>query len=139
MFSKPCRRPTCPVLITARGPKGLAKRIYCSRSCSALERVAAGWQPHAHLTPEHYIKAGQRGGKIAGENRRKRKVLETVRRLTTLIPAAMQEALGRQELRRVQVLLQRAHDEGYTRGYRASWAAQQSQIKAKDRTRTQAA
>lgn len=126
MPSKPCARPGCTQTIYMPGEKTLAKRIYCSRSCSAQVRLANGWNPQAHLTPDSYRKGGALGGKIAGENRRKRKVLDTVAHLSTLIPEAMKASLGHQELTRVKLLLQRAHDVGYRRGYRCAWAAKRS-------------
>jgi hypothetical protein len=124
--SKPCGLPGCPNLISMPGPRTLATRLYCSRSCSAQARIAAGWNPVAHLTTEQHRLGGRRGGTAAGVNRRKRKVLETVAHLTDLIPADMQESLGYAELTRVKLLLRRAYDKGYVRGYRAAWAAKRA-------------
>lgn len=125
-FEKPCGRPECPVVISERGLKGLAKRIYCSRSCSALARMAAGWKPQAHLTPESYVIGGQKGGRKAGENRRRRKVLETVAHLTELIPAVMRQSLDAHDLNRIKLLMQRSYDKGYRRGYRCAWECKRS-------------
>lgn len=126
MLTKPCARSlshACPGLITAKGPKGLARRTWCSVSCAIQARLDAGWQPHATLTPENRSKGGVQGGKIAGLHRRKHVMQQAAKHLERHLTPDLLEALSVPQAARIKVLLARAYRVGHRTGYRAGYAA----------------
>jgi hypothetical protein len=119
LLTKPCRRVDrgCTRLVEAMSPGELTKRLYCSVRCAVVARIEAGWQPHAIMTPESRRRGGQRGGKLAGVERRRMSALRIASDLSVYLRPSLTVGLTADQLARVKALLVRAYRAGYKTGY----------------------
>jgi hypothetical protein len=116
IFSKPCERKGCRDLITAKGPKGLAKRRFCSTRCAALLRIANGTWCQPSLTVEQRSRGGRVGGQASGETRRRRAAVRIAAELEQFLTPEIREALSPQGVARLRALFARAWKRGWTLG-----------------------
>lgn len=114
-FSKPCGVPGCPGRIVARGPRGLADRVVCSRSCAYQWRVLNGWKPPV-LTREQRLKGGRIAGRVSGEVRRRKAAIRVAEQIERFIDDDMREALSYRGLLKLRVMLCRAFKAGRNLG-----------------------
>lgn len=127
--TKPCPRAGqngCIGTVTARDVGQLAKRQFCSLSCSAFARVARGIKAPKQ-SHDFYVAQGAKGGTTSGRNRRKAAALSVAADMKALMPKDMALRLSDADYRRVLALLVRACLHGHELGRHAEWMRQRDE------------
>lgn len=123
MLEKPCGYAKCDRrgIVTAKGPKTLAAKQFCSISCGARHRLEHGWKPYLNITAAQRRQGGLIGGQLAAERRRRESAKRKAAEIEQFINAAMRTALDRHELARLRVGMTRAFWHGYKLGRHSAW------------------
>jgi hypothetical protein len=118
MYTKPCLRAAdgCQELVKDRKPGRLAKRKFCSPSCSVRYLVDRGIHPLQHKSLAQRRESGRKGGKAGAETRRKAAVLTAVKQIDTLLPEDLLGKLTNQEQARLRLLMGLAWQRGHKVG-----------------------
>lgn len=124
-LSKPCERAGCSGVITAPGPRTLAKRHFCNNRCHYEHRKANGW-PHHVLSTADRRKGGRVGGAVAGERRRRQAARRKAEAVAKLVTHEMRERLTHLQVIRLTAIFAQAFSAGYKRGYRTACANAQA-------------
>jgi hypothetical protein len=115
VVTKPCGRPGCPELITARKPYILARKKYHSIACQVAAKKAAGWVPHRHLNHDNRKRGGLASAKRTQILQHRRKLTLAVRECLALIPSEFEAELSARGVALLKVLLGRAFELGRRR------------------------
>lgn len=122
--SKPCPRagkPHCTGVITATGPKHLARRLCCTRTCAAHYRLEQGWRPHLLIPAAARRRGALRGGVVSGGQRRKLAKQRVAEELRGLLPPWFLAVATPRMVGLVVVLLVRAWQAGHKVGTRTGY------------------
>lgn len=129
MFTKPCRRPICPNIITKAMRSRFNATVYCSITCAAQHRVELGGHPFHRRTPEQRHRNAAIGGKTRAEHAKQRKLREVAGKIRKHLPPEWDVRLGAREVARIIALGVRAyldgHEDGYQGGYTAAYREKQ--------------
>jgi hypothetical protein len=110
-----CTRPGCTSHATGK---------YCSKRCSAIARLCAGWRPQATLMRADVRAVACRRGALAkAATSRRQRAKATVARIGVLLTARVLSDLDAEQRAAVTALLARSYRigkaDGYQRGYHA--------------------
>lgn len=127
MLTKPCTRGGCTATVNRKRPDLFDKAKYCSRRCAAIDRLCAGWMPHAPLMrPEVLAISHSRGGKAAAVKARQRRAQRICEKLAGLLTHPVFDGLSHQQRAAMKVLLGKAYQIGVGDRDRRDWYAKRA-------------
>ncbi len=113
---------------------------FCSRRCSALFRLCAGWKPHlALLRPEVRAVACTRGALAAAKVARRRRAKAVTAKVATLLTSRVLSDLDGEQRAAVTALIAKGFRLGEKVGYQRGWHAKDTPRLKRDRQKGAAA
>ncbi len=116
MYTKPCARAGCSLLVVAKTPRLLRKRKYHSLPCFYQHKRDMGWSVTPNYTLAQRKVSGRKGGLTSASTRRRRAVLRHVHRIAGLMPEVLVAKLTQREQTLITLLLVRAYERGRENG-----------------------
>ena len=122
LLVKPCARGGCTGVITAYGPKTLARHAFCSPRCAYLDRVRREGHRWFHaLTPAERRRGAQRAWKITAARAQRRAITNAATLALALVPRDIVDTLTPMQLVRLKLAMGRMWIKAKQVGYAASY------------------